>query len=307
MQHEYPILIVEDDADCLEMMGVLFGCEGYQVLSATDFNSAKAAIDEIIGRFIVILDKQLDNGDDGLSVLKYVKDEKKQAIVYFYSGLYDGEKGREAKLRAYKEGALVYLHKPVDPDELLACVANGEQLLNINIRDNLTGAYTRAEGEYRLEMVYEHARRNNLSVACVFIDIDDLKPVNDQISHAAGDKLLIETVKRAKVHLRRYDFVYRQGGDEFVLVLPGADLEETQKIVKRIRRDLTDKPVEVVEGTFRPLKASFGCRVHDKENPTRNFEELVSHADTAMYAEKRANKARVVNEIEDVSASSEEK
>jgi diguanylate cyclase len=105
-------------------------------------------------------------------------------------------------------------------------------------RDALTGAYGRAEILPALREWRELARRDVQHCCVAFMDLDHLKEINDTHGHAAGDQVLAGVVRYATQHLRPYDKVFRYGGDEFLISLPGADLAAGQAVIEHIRNGL---------------------------------------------------------------------
>jgi diguanylate cyclase (GGDEF)-like protein len=104
--------------------------------------------------------------------------------------------------------------------------------------DELTGARRRGVGLEELDREIDRARRTGTSLVAVFVDVDNLKSVNDELGHGAGDQLLCTVVKRLKQHLRSYDLVIRLGGDEFLCVLPGVTVEQARARFTDLNADL---------------------------------------------------------------------
>ena len=109
--------------------------------------------------------------------------------------------------------------------------------------DELTGARRRGVGVEELQREIDRARRTEQSLVVAYIDIDGLKSVNDNRGHAAGDELLREVVEGLKRHMRSYDLVVRLGGDEFLCVLPGVAVDEVERRLEELGRELAEEPV----------------------------------------------------------------
>jgi diguanylate cyclase (GGDEF)-like protein/PAS domain S-box-containing protein len=155
-----------------------------------------------------------------------------------------------------------------------------EQLRLRATYDALTGCHNRAS---TIAMV-EHALTSGGSTAVVFVDLDNFKPVNDELGHAAGDAVLVEAARRLTSMLREDDVVGRIGGDEFLLVCHGVtDDGEALAIAQRVR-DTLHGDVELPQGRVW-LRSSIGVAV---SGPGGDADALVARADAAMYESKRA-------------------
>ena len=94
--------------------------------------------------------------------------------------------------------------------------------------DELTGARRRGVGLEEFDREIDRARRTDTALVAVFVDVDNLKDVNDELGHRAGDQLLRNVVEGLKRHLRSYDLIIRLGGDEFLCGLPGVTLDQAR-------------------------------------------------------------------------------
>lgn len=108
--------------------------------------------------------------------------------------------------------------------------------------DDLTGAYRRGAGFVELEREIARARRAEQPLVLAFIDVDQLKVINDSRGHAAGDRMLLEVVNGFRARLRSHDLIIRVGGDEFVCVLSGLDLAAAAKRLVLVDAALAEAP-----------------------------------------------------------------
>lgn len=159
------------------------------------------------------------------------------------------------------------------------------------LRDELTGLPKARLARDRLEMAMETARRDQLRVAVLGIDLDGFKQVNDQYGHAAGNAVLRELASRLKSELRGRDTVARMGGDEFLAILVSVDSDESiSPLLSRLVRTLT-LPVPW-NGEQLQVGASIGVAFYPSQGS--DADTLVHRADEAMYAAKRQGGRRYV-------------
>lgn len=158
------------------------------------------------------------------------------------------------------------------------------------IRDPLTGVFNRRHlfDLGRLEL--ERARRYSQPLSAVMLDIDSFKNLNDTRGHRTGDIVLRAVAERCGMRLREVDTLARYGGDEFVILLPYADLEHAVLVADRIRRLVLDTPIHT--GT-EDLSVTVSAGVVQFEQVTVNLETLLERADRALYAAKHLGRNRV--------------
>ncbi len=163
------------------------------------------------------------------------------------------------------------------------------QLLHDALHDPLTGLANRVLFREHVDRTLARSRRRRTSVALLFLDIDDFKIVNDSLGHGAGDRLLIEVARRITGVIRPGDVAARQGGDEFtVLIERVRDVDEAVALAERLATELR-RPM-VLEGRSLVIGASIGIAIA-RGNDTL-ADDLLTHADAAMYAAKSQGKAR---------------
>ena len=139
----------------------------------------------------------------------------------------------------------------------------------------------------------ELAKRNLQQCCIVFMDLDHLKEINDTHGHTVGDKVLAGAVEYVTGHLRPYDKVFRYGGDEFLISLPGIDLMNAQHLIERVREGFGRVPfVFSEEGHAIHATASFGLTLLE---PDITVEESIDRADKALLMAKAAGRDRVVS------------
>lgn len=156
--------------------------------------------------------------------------------------------------------------------------------------DGLTGLANRRQCEETLADEVARVARLGGPLAVVVADLDWFKDVNDRYGHPAGDAVLREFAVLLQETLRDIDLAGRWGGEEFLLILPGTDLDGGAQVAERIRVALSGRIVLSTDGTPIPVTASFG--VASTPSAT-TASELFAAADAALYAAKRAGKNRV--------------
>lgn len=148
--------------------------------------------------------------------------------------------------------------------------------------DQLTGLYNRRSGEQRLAEEISRAMRYSRPLTVLLVDIDDLKLINDQMGHAAGDLMLKTFAERLQRAIRGSDLAVRLGGDEFMVILPECRADEVRHVLSR---------VEGLEFEYQGDKVQ--CRFSrgwTDYKPGEASAELLKRADDALYANKRAGK-----------------
>ena len=144
--------------------------------------------------------------------------------------------------------------------------------------DFLTGIYNRQGFQEFADREVARAKRYGRPLAALILDLDNLKAINDQLGHQAGDEALREVANALRASLRVTDIAARYGGDEFVVLLPETGLPGAQAVADKVRQALSQLSAS---GRFPiPLSASLGFSAGG------DFGELLRRADEAMYAEK---------------------
>ena len=189
-----------------------------------------------------------------------------------------------------------------DFDELIAGSAQLRRALNRltegiegawRNRDALTGAAGRADMLPELRAWRELAMRGVQKCCIVFMDLDHFKEINDTHGHLIGDEVLAAAVRYLARCLRPYDKVFRYGGDEFLITLPGADLATGQAVIRRVREGLAGRSLVAAPGGMAlQVTASFGLASLD---PEVSVEDAIERADQALLLAKTAGRNRAIS------------
>jgi diguanylate cyclase (GGDEF)-like protein/PAS domain S-box-containing protein len=173
----------------------------------------------------------------------------------------------------------------------LANIQLREALRSQSIRDALTGLYNRRYLDEILERETRRAVRSTQGLGLLMLDLDHFKKFNDTFGHDAGDTVLRETASFLLKSVRTEDFVCRFGGEEFIVILPSADLKTTQARAERIRSKLSELTVIHQGRSLGMVTVSIGVA----EVPLHGTcpRELIEAADAALYRAKREGRDRV--------------
>jgi len=181
-------------------------------------------------------------------------------------------------------GAVMVLH------DVTETMAMAERMAHLAQYDALTDLPNRVLLQDRARQALALARREGKSLAVMYIDLDGFKQVNDSLGHDLGDELLVQFARRMQAAVRQSDTVCRQGGDEFVVLLPGLDGPQQSTVVARKVLAVCQAPFDL-QGHEVRVGLSAGLALFPQHGSA--FEELARHADTAMYAAKRSGRMQV--------------
>ena len=165
-----------------------------------------------------------------------------------------------------------------------------EELKELAVRDQLTGLLNRRGFAEQGAAAFSFSRRTGRPVSVIMTDVDRFKDINDEFGHAAGDAALRHFAQILKVGRRTEDILARVGGEEFALVLPGANLERAMDIAEALCAQLQAAPLEIA-GVVMEMTASFGVAMISMRDTA--LTDIVMRADRALYRSKRAGRNRV--------------
>lgn len=203
-------------------------------------------------------------------------------------------------MKRYPEDKGVLKLYPKSPDEigtvtdiarstLLQVESLTRQLTHQATTDFLTGLGNRRALMEQMPIIRAKAARPEEAVSLILFDLDHFKRINDEYGHDAGDSVLMAIGEAVKDHLRPYDYAARMGGEEFCIVLPGADLAAAEMVAERLRRAVESRIVEPLpEGR---ITCSFGVA---QARPNERLQELLLRADAALYMAKNQGRNVVV-------------
>lgn len=288
------ILVVDDDPELRDVTKMVLE-PAYEVLSAAD-GEASLAVARAELPDLILMDQFMPRLD-GLGALERLRADPvtEDIPVIIVSARAD----EATRVRALDLGAVDFLAKPFSEQELRARLDRTLRLLRsqsvlreLAETDPLTGLANLRAFRARLDEEVKRARRYRTPLTCVMGDMDNLKAINDQLGHAAGDLAIGEVARSIAEELRETDFGARYGGDEFVLLLPHTTQEEGRVFAERLCARLRGSPLSVA-GRRILVGASFGVAELRDPRAEDAGDELVRTADAALYDAKREGRNRV--------------
>ncbi len=158
--------------------------------------------------------------------------------------------------------------------------------------DPLTGLLNRRQIHHLGELEVQRSGSNRQSLTVILFDIDFFKTVNDTYGHAVGDAALVHIAQVVRQSLREGELIGRYGGDEFVILLPGSNCDKGRQIAERLRANLARQPLNHPKGKV-ALTLSLGI-AEFVDGAVASLDDLLVHADQALYAAKLAGRDRLV-------------
>lgn len=316
------ILVIEDDPDTASLIAdvLVTHMQSVRVEVASSLAQAFAAQPETCG--LVLCDFHLPDGT-GLDALRRLK-ERNPRIAFI---LVTGEREVRLAVEAIRAGAVDYVVKTPQflttmpiiveknlevcriraQNERLQCeletslanlqAANAElarmvtRLEQAALTDSLTGLANRRHLVEVVGRMYAEALRYGSDLSCIMIDVDGFKQVNDLAGHQKGDETLRLVASIIRSNCREADIAVRYGGDEFVVLLPQTTRETARNLAARVQADLAAtlkrRPLPA------PVSLSVGIASVRTSHP-ESAEQLIVHADMAMYAAKTGGKDRIM-------------
>jgi diguanylate cyclase (GGDEF)-like protein len=199
-------------------------------------------------------------------------------------GVMTATSARHAAFDAQDEEVLVFVAKTIAID------VENVRLRKLSVTDPLTGAFNREYLQQQLPVAIETACKREHTLSVAMIDVDHFKHVNDGYGHGVGDKVLAEVARRLRSAIRDDDTLVRYGGEEFLAMLPKADIATARDIAERMRAKLQRRPIRVAE---HEIEVRISVGVAELQRAQETASELIRRADVALYAAKQAGRNRV--------------
>lgn len=294
------VLIAEDDPISLRLVEVMLGKWGYEPVSVRDGVQAWQALAAESGPQLAILDWMMP-GKDGVTICRELRQQTDRPYVYVL--LLTARTQEQDLIEGLGAGADDYLTKPFREDELRARLFAGERIVAVQkqlvaarealrdqaMHDPLTGLFNRRYFQEALEREVHRADRGRQPVSVLMLDLDHFKKFNDTYGHQAGDSLLKKVGAMLDARTRVEDIACRYGGEEFVLILPGARIDVAVRRANELRKAMREASLE--DNQLGPVTVSVGVAGFP-EHGTRG-EALLRAADEALYRAKHEGRDRV--------------
>jgi diguanylate cyclase (GGDEF)-like protein len=291
-QARYSILVVDDDPLLAEAYALTLRRAGMLVTVVSDPSRAIEALAAATPD-LILMDVQMPEVD-GIELARVIRQTRRHLSlpIVFLSA----EQDTARQLLARKLGGDDFIPKPVDLDRLVTLVRlraeRARSLRAVMESDSLTGLLNHARFKERLALELERARREGQELSLTIIDLDHFKGVNDTHGHLVGDRVIRGLARSLRKHLRRTDVIGRYGGEEFAALLPSTSPEQATARLDKIRERFGATPFDGAHG---PFSVTYSAGIAGS-GPHEGPEALISAADAALYAAKRAGRNRVERE-----------
>jgi diguanylate cyclase (GGDEF)-like protein len=164
-----------------------------------------------------------------------------------------------------------------------------KQAENLASTDALTGLNNRRAFFDRAEPLFAYCKRNHQPISALMLDVDHFKKINDSYGHAAGDIALRNLAQLIKTNLRDSDLACRFGGEEFAVLLPNTNAEDAMGMANMLKKIMASTIIALADENALSMTASFGI-----SESGETVEDLLNHADKAMYAAKNNGRNHVM-------------
>jgi len=292
------VLIADDSSLSRRLLEETLRSWGYDVVVAADGTEAWNILSTDSAPSIAVLDWMMP-GHTGPELCRLVR--QRAAEPYTYILLLTSPNDKNDVVEGMDSGADDYITNPFDRHELKVRLRAGTRIVDLQeqlvaarealrvqaTRDYLTQLWNRSSILEILHRDLARSDREGSPVGVIVADLDHFKAINDTHGHFAGDKALQEAARRLESSVRVYDSVGRYGGEEFLIVLPGADDDSVRLQAERLRYAIRSKPVHTPEAMLK-VTCSLGCASGIGGEVTA--ESLIRAADEALYRAKRGGR-----------------
>lgn len=323
------ILIIEDDEDQRELIRETLE-DHFKPVTVVGVGSRAEALSQDLDSFDLILSDYNLPDSTGMQILEAVQQRCSTPVI-----MVTGENVGHIAAEAIRKGATDYIVKVGDymftiplvveknltvakvkreneslRAELMGALAEvreknsqlEESLKRVEemaATDPLTGLYNRRHFARVIEQLFAEAYRFEKDLACIMIDMDGFKQLNDGFGHQIGDALLMAAGKIIHSNLRSMDIAARYGGDEFVILVPHAGIEQATLVCDRIRAEFKQASARILSRTV-GVSMSVGVSTIKLDHPN-GADQLVALADRALYVAKEQGRDRIASSSVNIS------
>jgi diguanylate cyclase (GGDEF)-like protein len=296
------VLVAEDDPVARAVLVALLRKWAFEPVPLVDGAEAWAALSMPDAPRIAILDWEMP-GLDGPEVCRRLRARGDEPATYVI--LLTGRDASDSLVAGLDAGADCYLTKPCDAAQLQAQMGVARRIADRHrtlyeqreaarhqsLHDSLTGVLNRLGTMKALHAAIADLARNGGALGLAVIDLDRFKRINDTWGHAAGDDVLVESVRRIRATVRPYDHVGRIGGEELLVVAPRCDADGLRRLAERLRAAIADTPCETRAGPI-DVTASLGLSWVETGY---DADKMLADADAALYRAKSGGRNQVVD------------
>jgi diguanylate cyclase (GGDEF)-like protein len=291
------ILIVDDIAQNLQILGQVLSSEGYRVAVAT--NGVQALeVAQKVNPDLILLDVMMPemDGYEACRRLKQIPEMSHVPVIFLTA-----RNSSEDVVIGFEAGAVDFISKPFINIELLARVRTQVRINNLvkeleeknrelevkAIHDQLTGLYNHGYMFERLSYCQQLSRRYTKPLTVIMFDLDHFKSVNDTWGHQVGDLVLQKVSQVIKETIRQVDLAGRYGGEEFMIICPETTLDQGVLLAERIREGIAVTDMETED-----LKVTISGGVAESQ-ADESVELLVNRADSLLYKSKHSGRNKI--------------
>jgi len=297
MNKKETILIVDDIETNIDILNEILSYRYDIMVALNGWDAIDLAIEKLPD--LILLDIMMPN-IDGYEVCKTLKcNHKTSHIPIVFTTARTDEDSIE---KAYEIGGVDYIYKPYKPKEVQARInmhlemnrllrdlkKSKKQLARLASKDPLTGLFNRRYFKVYSKNIISHAKKTFKSIGLIMLDIDDFKVINDTYGHSVGDIVLVAISNMLQSLVDKKDILCRYGGEEFVVLLPNKNLEDTKELACSIKEELESLYIPYNDSNI-SITSSIGLSMVDTNNEDR-IESAIDRADDALYYIKENGK-----------------